>query len=218
MTAGSDEEADWEGPRKPVRNTKDYPGYPSDEVREGIRQWGSSEDWQLWRSWEEFIRGESNEEPESLADWLPEHELVERERQREAEEAKRRRRQKLNRRAEFVMREQISALKHALGRGYIRSPLKFAYEGYPSENARTGDGKGKGMWGGAAWQQNHAAYAHAWEDFMTGKSENPPDPGRVTYPAGWAVQKANKGYIGNDPPAPASDRWPDQPDEPEGDS
>lgn len=195
----SDVKADWQDPRKPVRNPEGYPGYPSAKVREGIRQWGGSDAWQLWREWEEFIRGETDEEPESLADWLPDHELVERERQREAEELERQKKARLNQRAEFVMREQMGALKDALGKGYVRSPLVFAHRGYPGPSERAGTARG--MWGGAAWRQHHQAYAEAWEKFMIGETEQPPQPRTPNQPAGWAVELENKGYIGSDPPA-----------------
>lgn len=202
----SDEEVNWQGPREPVRNPGDHPGYPSEEIREGIRKWGSPEDWRLWRKWEEFIRGETDEKPASLAGWLPDHELVARERRREAEAAERRKKARMKRRAEFVMREQMSALKDALGRGYIRSPLKFAHEGYPGEQARMGAVKPKGTWGRAAWKQNHLGYAEAWEKFMTGLSEKPPDRTGWRRPSGWAVELENKGYVGNDPPL-GHDKW-----------
>jgi hypothetical protein len=204
----SEEAVNWEDPREPVRDPEDYPGYPPPKVREGIRQWGSTDDWQLWQEWEKFIRGESEEQPESLAEWLPDHELVEQERRREAEEAARRRKAKLNKRAEFVMREQISALKDALGKGYIRSPLTFAFKGYPGPNERAGHARG--MWGAAAWRQHHQKYAEAWEAFMTGKTEEPPRPRGSSEPAGSAVELANKGYIGSDPPE--YDPWPDEPE------
>jgi hypothetical protein len=194
----SDKEVNWESPREPVRDPKEYPGYPPPKVRDGIRQWGSADDWQLWQEWEKFIRGETDVLPESLADWLPDHELVKRERKREAEELDRRRKARLNQRAEFVMREQIGALKDALGKGYVRSPLVFAHRGYPGPTERAG--KAKGMWGAAAWRQHHQAYAEAWERFMTGKTEKPPQPRVPDQPAGWAVELENKGYIGSDPP------------------
>lgn len=205
----SDEKVNREASRRPVRDPKGFSGYPSARVREGIRRWGSPEDWQIWRAWEEFIRGDSDEEPVSLADWLPEHELVERERLRAAGQVERRRRVRLNLRAEFVMREQISALRHALGRGYVRSPLRFAHEGYPGAAERVGAAKGKGMWGGLAWEQNHRRYAQAWDAFMKGEVDGPPrrrGPKENLRPAGWAVELENKGYVGNDPPE-GDDRW-----------
>lgn len=194
----SDEEPNWQDPRKPVRDPGDYSGYPSAKVREGIRQWGSPEDWKQWQQWEHFVRGEIDEEPDSLAEWLPDHELVKQEREREAQELERQRKSRLNQRAEFVMREQIGALKDALGKGYVRSPLVFAHKGYPGPTERAG--KAKGMWGAAAWRQHHQAYAEAWEKFMTGETEQPPQPRTPSQPAGWAVELENKGYIGSDPP------------------
>lgn len=202
----SNKEADRKDQRQTARNPEDYPGYPPKEVREGIRKWGSSDDWDLWRKWEEFIRGESDKEPASLAEWLPNHELVALERRREEEEAAHRLKVKLNRRAEFVMGEQIAALRHALGRGYIRSPLKFAYEGYPGENERSGPSKSRGMWGNAAWKQKDEKYVKAWDEFMRGRTDEPPAP-RKRHPAGWAIELENKGYIGNDPPSPMLDPW-----------
>lgn len=204
------EKIDWQGPRQPVRNPADYPGYPSAKVREGIRQWGSAEDWQRWRKWEEFIRGETDEEPDSLAEWLPNYELVRLEREREAEEAGRRRQEKLTRRAVFVMREQISALEHAIASGYVRSPLVFAFKGYPGPVERkppAGDG-----WKKLAWNKRYGSYARKWSRFMTGETDQPPGrPANSKYPAGWEVEMENKGYVGSDPPE-GWDRWPDEPD------
>jgi hypothetical protein len=174
----SDEEMNWQDPRKPVRDPGDYPGYPPVEVREGIRQWGSPGDWQQWQDWEQFIRGDAVDEPASLANWLPGHELVRREREREAEEAERQRKAELRKQVDSLMREQVAALEHALNRGYVRSPLIFAHEGYPGSGKRVGDGRGKGMWGGMAWEKAHGPYARAWDAFMKGERETPPRSSR----------------------------------------